>query len=215
MTITQTTDKLTDGKSSWNMYMWQDGVGDKSVNFVDKGDGTYYVVMDINGKWGMLVRKYPNWEAGSKFGANGGIRTLEPGSTVDLVPEGDDMFFTGNGRYKIELTNVSTETLFYMGCFSDWMPDLNYGDPDKAESNACFQDLAASADKWIKMGIDGLRLDAVKHICGGINSYNNTANQTLLKKWYDHCNATYKAAGHSDDIFMVAEAWDGHNYEKY
>jgi glycosidase len=101
-----------------------------------------------------------------------------------------------------------------MGCFSDWMPDLNYGDVSKAETNPCFQDLAASADKWINLGVDGLRLDAVKHICGGIDSYNNASNQTLLKKWYDHCNATYKAAGHTDDIFIVAEAWDGHNNEK-
>jgi len=62
--------------------------------------------------------------------------------------------------------------------------------------------------------VDGFRLDAVKHICGGINSYNHTSNQTLLKKWYEHCNATYKAAGHSDNIFMVAEEWDGHDTEK-
>jgi glycosidase len=124
------------------------------------------------------------------------------------------MSFTGNGRHKITLTNVSTEILYYMGCFSDWMPDLNYGDPAKAETNAAFQDLAASADKWINMGVDGLRLDAVKHICGGIASYSHTANQTLLKKWYDHCNATYQAAGHSDNIFMVAEEWDDHGTEK-
>ena len=212
--ITQTTDKLTDGKATWNMYMWQDGAGDKSVKFVDKGDGTYYLVMDINGKWGMLVRKYADWSAGSKFGASGGVQTLEQGSTVDLVAEGADMFFTGNGRYKIELSNVSTETLYYMGCFSDWMPDLNYGDPAQAESNACFQDLAASADKWIMMGVDGFRLDAVKHICGGINSFSHASNLILLKKWFDHCNATYKAAGHEDDIFMVSEEWDGHNTEK-
>jgi glycosidase len=133
---------------------------------------------------------------------------------MDLVGDGGDMSFTGNGRYKIELTNVATETLYYMGCFSDWMPDLNYGDPAQAETNACFQDLAASADKWITMGVDGFRLDAVKHICGGIDSYNNSANQTFLKKWYDRCNATYKAIGHSDNIFMVGEAWDGHNVEK-
>ena len=214
LTITKTTEKLTDGKASWNMYMWQDGVGDKSVKFVDKGDGTYYLVMDINGKWGMLVRKYADWSAGSKFGANGGVQTLELGTPVNLVGEGADMFFTGNGRYKIELTNVSTETLYYMGCFSDWMPDLNYGDPDHAEDNACFQDVAASADKWINLGVDGFRLDAVKHICGGIGSFNHSANQTLLKKWFDHCNATYRAAGHENDIFMVAEEWDGHNTEK-
>ena len=213
LTIKKTTEAVTNGTSNWNLYMWQDNVGDKAVNFVDKGDGTYYLVMDINGKWGMLVRKYMNWDAGSKFGASG-TTTLTDGATIDLVAEGKDISFTGNGRYKIELTNVSTETLYYMGCFSDWMPDLNYGDPSKAETNPCFQDLAASADKWINLGVDGFHLDAVKHICGGIGSFNHSSNQTLLKKWYEHCNATYKAAGHDDNIFMVAEEWDGHVTEK-
>ena len=211
--VTKTTENVTNGTETWNLYMWNDN-GDKTVKFVRKSDGTYYAVLDISGKWGILVRKYANWDAGSKFGAKNGITTLQEGVSVDLVAEGSDMFFTGSGRYKIELADVSTETLYYMGCFSEWMPDLNYGDVSQAENNPCFQDLAASADKWINMGVDGFRLDAVKHICGGINSYNNASNQTLLKKWYDHCNAAYKAAGHSDNIFMVAEAWDGHNIEK-
>ena len=212
--ITKTNDKPTTGNCDWNLWFWQPGGEGKALKFKDNGDGSYTLVMEILGDCGMLVRKYMNWEAGSKFGASGNGKLTED-QEMDLVADGGDISFTGNGRYKIELSNVSTETLFYMGCFSDWMPDLNYGDPAKAESNACFQDLAASADKWINMGVDGLRLDAVKHICGGINSYNNTANQTLLKKWYDHCNATYKAAGHDDDIFMVAEAWESHNNEKY
>jgi len=214
LTISQTTESVTNGSDSWNLYMWQDGAGDKSVKFVRKSDGSYYLVMDINGRWGLLVRKYPNWNAGSKFGAKAGNTTLQAGKPLELVADGADIFFTGNGRYKIELTDVSTETLYYMGCFSDWMPDLNYGDVSVAENNACFKDLAASADKWMNLGVDGFRLDAVKHICGGIGSYSISSNLTLLKKWYDHCNATYKAAGHSDNIFMVAEAWDGHDTEK-
>lgn len=214
ITITKTSENVTSGSDSWNLYMWQDGNGDKTVKFVKNSDGTYYAVLEISGTWGILVRKYANWDAGSKFGAKAGVTTIQEGIPVELVGDGSDMFFTGNGRYKISLTDVSTETLYYMGCFSDWMPDLNYGDVSQAENNPCFQDLAASADKWINMGVDGFRLDAVKHICGGINSYNNASNQTLLKKWYDRCNATYKAAGHSDNIFMVAEEWDGHNIEK-
>ena len=216
LTITRTTEAVTNGKSTWNMYMWQDGAGDKAVQFVDKGDGIYYLVMDINGKWGLLVRKFMNWDPGSKFGALADDGTVKEGISMDTVSEGGNMWFTGSGRYKIELSNVSTQTVYYMGCFSDWMPDLNYGDVSKAESNACFQDLAASADKWIGMGVDGLRLDAVKHICGGIESYNNTSNQTLLRKWYERCNATYKTAagGHDDDIFMVGEVWDSHGAEK-
>ncbi|MBQ6199402.1 MAG: hypothetical protein IJK44_09255 [Bacteroidales bacterium] len=215
LTITKTSESVTNGTDSWNLYMW-DASGDsgaKTVKFVRRNDGTYYLVMDINGQWGILVRKYANWDAGSKFGAKTAT-TIQEGVAVDLVADGADMSFTGSGRYKIELTDVATETLYYMGCFSDWMPDLNYGDVSQAENNPCFKDLAASADKWINMGVDGFRLDAVKHICGGIGSYNNTSNITLLGKWYDHCNATYKAAGHTDNIFMVAEAWDGHNIEK-
>ena len=212
LTINKTSENVTNGTDSWNLYMW-DGSGDKTVKFVRRNDGTYYLVMDINGQWGILVRKYANWDAGSKFGAKTAT-TIQEGVAVDLVADGADMSFTGSGRYKVELTNVATETLYYMGCFSDWMPDLNYGDVSQAENNPCFKDLAASADKWINMGVDGFRLDAVKHICGGIGSYNNSANITLLGKWYDHCNATYKAAGHTDNIFMVAEAWDGHNIEK-
>ncbi|MBP5676030.1 MAG: hypothetical protein J6W94_03355, partial [Bacteroidales bacterium] len=212
LTITKTSESVTNGTDSWNLYMW-DGSGDKTVKFVRKSDGTYYLVMDINGQWGILVRKYANWDAGSKFGAKTAT-TIQEGVAVDLVADGADMSFTGSGRYKVELTDVATETLYYMGCFSDWMPDLNYGDVSQAENNPCFKDLAASADKWINMGVDGFRLDAVKHICGGIGSYNNSSNITFLGKWYDHCNATYKAAGHTDNIFMVAEAWDGHNIEK-
>ena len=212
LTISKTEEAVTTGTSNWNLWFWTTGDG-QGIRFTDKGDGTYYLVMDINGSCGMLVRKYMNWDAGSKFGASGDGKLTE-GTPMDLMGDGGNITFTGNGRYKIELTNVSTETLYYMGCFSDWMPDLNYGDPAQAETNPTFLDLAASADKWINMGVDGLRLDAVKHICGGINSFNHASNQTLLKKWYEHCNATYKAAGHSDNIFMVAEEWDGHGTEK-
>ena len=212
ITISKTDEPETTGSSTWNLYTWQDGGATRELQFKDRGDGTLYLVLEVNGKRGMLIRKWMNWENGSKFGASGS-GTLTEGTPMDLVGDGADIFFTGNGRYKVELTNVTTETLYYMGCFSDWMPDLNYGDPAQAENNACFQDLAASADKWITLGIDGLRLDAVKHICGGIASWNNTANQTLLDKWYQHCNATYKSVGHTDDIFMVAEAWDSHSVE--
>ena len=213
LTVTKTTEAVTTGSSNWNLYTWKDGSAAQELRFKDRGDGTLYLVFEVNGSCGMLIRKYMNWDPGSKFGASGKV-TITEGKAVDLVPDGEDMSFTGSGRYKIELSNVTTETLYYMGCFSDWMPDLNYGDPATAEDNPTFQALAGSADKWINLGVDGLRLDAVKHICGGINSYNNTANQTLLKKWYDHCNATYKAAGHTDDIFMVAEAWESHGVEK-
>ena len=207
LTITKTDEELTTGSSDWNLWFWQGSSNAKELRFKDRGNGTMYLVMDINGDCGILVRRFMNWDAGSKFGALDNT-TLKEGEPMNLLWNGDDISFKGSGRYKIEISNLSVKTVYFMGCFSDWMPDLNYGDPNQVESNACFQDLAASADKWINMGVDGLRLDAVKHICGGIGSYNNKADRILLGKWYDHCNATYKAAGHSDDIFMVGEVWD-------
>ena len=211
LTVTRTDEAVTSGTLDWNLWFWQ-GDASQAIRFKDRGDGTYYLVMDIDGSCGMLVRKYMNWNAGSKFGASGGGKLTE-GTPMTLVGDGGDITFTGSGRYKVELSDISSETLYYMGCFSDWMPDLNYGDPATAETNPTFQDLAASADKWINLGVDGFRLDAVKHICGGIGSFNHSANRTLLKKWYEHCNDTYQAAGHSDNIFMVAEEWDGHDVE--
>jgi len=216
LTVKATDEAVATGSSTWNLWTWPQAGGDgKATKFVDNGSGTLYQVMDINGTLGMLVRKYDNWNAGSKFGAKSQT-TLTQDTPLDLVADGADIYFTGNGRYRIEVSDYSTETLYYMAAFSDWMPDLNYGAIADVENNATFRDLAASADKWIALGVDGFRLDAVKHICGGIGSYNNAANRKFLKAWYDHCNASYKAAGHSDDIFMVGECWDNHSsVEKY
>ena len=208
--ILETTEPVTSGDSNWNLWLWKAGADGQAIRFKDQGDGTLYVVVDISGPYGLLVRRDMNWDTGSKFGASGN-GTLSEGTAMDLVGDGGDLSFTGSGRYRIELSNLSMQNLYYMGAFSDWMPDLNYGDVSKAETNACFQALAASADKWIGLGVDGFRLDAVKHICGGIGSYNSSSDITLLQKWYAHCNATYQGDG---PIFMVAEAWEGHQAEK-
>lgn len=210
LTITQTTEEVTTGTAAWQLWIWKSGQNSQALKFKANGDGSYYLVTELDGTYGVLVRKN-EWE--EKYGAKSGQSTLTVDKPLDLTPDGGDISFTGSGRYRIEISDLP-DALYYMGAFSDWMPDLNYGDLADLENNACFQDLAASADKWIGMGVDGLRLDAVKHICGGIASYNNTSNHTFLKAWYEHCNATYKAAGHSDDIFMVGEAWDSHNIEK-
>lgn len=206
ITISATSEPVTTGSASWNIWTWIPGQNGKEISFVDDGGGNYHIVLEINGKQGLLLRRDHSWDAGSKFGASAGEFTITEGTSVSLVAEGGDMFFTGSGRYRINLTNVETKTVYYMGAFGSWMPDINYGDVSAAESNACFMTLASSVDKWVGMGIDGLRLDAVKHICGGMNSFNNASNITFLGKWYDRCNATYRKT-HSDDFYMVAEVW--------
>ena len=204
LTVSSTTDAPSTGNATWNLWMWPFGKEGKEVKFADGGDGTYRIVADITGTTGVLVRKASNWDA--KFGANTADFNITEGVPVSLVANGGDMFFTGNGRYSFTLTNTDTKSVYYMGAFGSWMPDINYGDIATAETSESFKALAATVDKWIGLGIDGLRLDAVKHICGGMNSFNNANNITFLKKWYDRCNTTYRKS-HSEDFYMVAECW--------
>ena len=207
LTISSTTEAVTgNGGASWNLWTWEAGHEGKVVTMTDGGNDSYYTVMEINGKTGFLVRKYPNWDSGSKFGAPASEATITEGVPMTLAADGGDIYFNGNGRYRIRISDAVTSSTYFMGAFGSWMPDLNYGDASVAEENACFKDMAASVDKWIGLGIDGLRLDAVKHIYGGMESFNNAANRTFLKKWYDRCNATYRKT-HSDDFYMVGEVW--------
>lgn len=206
LSVSATSDAPTTGNASWNLWMWPEGKDGKEVKFAGNGDGTFRIVADITGKTGVLVRKASNWDAGSKFGASEANMTITEGVPVNLVADGGDMFFSGNGRFCFTLSNVTTKTVSYMGAFGSWMPDINYGDAASAETSAPFIALAETVDKWIALGIDGLRLDAVKHIYGGMNTFNNSANVTFLGKWYDRCNAAYRKT-HSEDFYMVAECW--------
>ncbi len=93
-------------------------------------------------------------------------------------------------------------TKYHSHFWTDWFADLNYGAASTCENSPAFQALCASADKWITMGVDGFRLDAVKHIYHNATS---SENPTFLKKFYDHCNATYQSLGREGNIYMVGE----------
>lgn len=187
------------GSSSWNIFYWNDSRS-TSTNFKDMGNGTLQAVVDFTGYTGFLIRKKPNWDAGSKFGAPAGKTVIEEDKPLTLVANGAD------------ITLSPTNYLYYFSCFSSWMPDLNYGPASSCENSPAFKEIAASADKWINMGVNGLRLDAVKHIYGGISSWDNAANKTFLTKWYQHCNSTYMArAGSSGNLFMVGEVFNEYN----
>ena len=54
LTVTATTDPVTSGTLDWNIYWWT-GAGDHTERFADNGDGTYSMVMDVNGTIGLLV----------------------------------------------------------------------------------------------------------------------------------------------------------------
>ena len=166
----------------------------KMAQFYTAGGSVCTLSIDISSSWGVLVRtNQTQWDS-YKYGAPSSNHQLEWGKELPLSnTDAADILLPG------------MDVLMYHSHFwTDWFADFNYGPASTSDSSPAFKDLAASADKWINMGVNGLRLDAVKHIYWNEDS---DENPTFLDKWYQHCNATYKAAGNSGNIYMVGEVF--------
>ena len=200
VTVTETSEPAQQPNPTGFRWLWIGNAG--NVALYETSTNIFEITLDVDTDWGFLVRdsNKDSWPAGSKYGApqgSGPIKFGEP-FRLDNTSSCGDITFGGRKSY-------------YFASFSGSMPDLNYGKYTECENSPAFKAIAATADRWIRdFGVDGFRLDAVLWIYQG----QTTANQRFLQQWYDHCNATYKAAGHSGDIFMVGEAWDSHNTEK-
>lgn len=161
----------------------------KLMGLYETAAGIFEITVDFNSSWGFLLRtSATSWDGGTKWGGDGQTLTLGTPYAVNNSTAKDITFAGGS---------------YYFASFDKSMPDLNYGPADKASESAAFKALAATADKWINLGVNGLRLDAVMWIY----QKQAEANTAFLKAWYDHCNATYKARGGKGDFYMVGEAW--------
>jgi glycosidase len=89
---------------------------------------------------------------------------------------------------------------FWTGSFAD----INYGAAAKCEQSAPFKAVCKAAEHWIDLGVDGFRLDAVRHI---YHHATTDENPVFLKKFYDYCNDYYKTSGHAGEFYMVGENW--------
>ncbi len=158
-------------------------------------DNVYEVVVNFDSDWGFLIRtNSTNWNTGTKYGAK---------SSTDIITAGEPFtIYPSTSSFDPADIHFSTPLQFHSHLWTDWFADFNYGAADQAEKSGAFQDLAASGDKWVNMGVAGFRLDAVKHIYHNANS---NENPTFLKKWYDRMNETYQATGASDEFYMVGE----------
>ena len=190
LTVTQTTEAAqsgnTDTSVKWFIYE------NNAIRMYKTGNNVYEITLNINNDWGVLVKDDATQWGDHKWGAKAGDQVIEFGKAKTLV-KGDsanDLTFGGNN-------------LKYYASFDASMPDLYYGPYATASQSAAFKDMAAAADKWIKLGVAGLRLDAVIWIYQN----NTTANVSFLKQWYDHCNSTWKSTGGTGDFYMVGEAW--------
>lgn len=189
VTVTETTeDAQAPNKSNPKCWLWYGSITEH-CGMYETGSNIYEITLDMDTEWGFLICTKTDWSSGSKWGGNGGsVAFGEPFPINNTSP--NDITFGGT-------------SIQYFASFDKSMPDLNYGPYANASQSPAFKALAESADKWINMGVNGLRLDAVLWI------YQNrtTANTTFLKQWYDRCNQTYKARGGQGDIYMVGEAW--------
>ena len=219
MTVTETSGSVTPDNPSAKVWIYEGS--EKLHGLTETSPGIFEGTFDIDTNWGFLVKDSKTEWGSHKYGATTGADAVVTfGSTMkimsgdaakDIVFGSVNKGYTGRLHFKVDWTNPAVK---YYGSFGSWMPDLDYGAAASASSSAAFKDLAASAKKWIDMGIDGFRLDAVKHIYESSHNAGQTqANATFLKQWYDTCNGYFHAAGGSGDIFMVGEAWDAPNVE--
>ena len=190
LTITEATGTAqsgnTDTSVKWFIYE------NNAIRMYKTGNNIFEITLSINNDWGVLVKDDATQWGDHKWGARANDKLVEFGKPKTLV-KGDaanDLIFGGSSAQ-------------YYASFDASMPDLYYGPYSEASESETFKDLAAAADKWINMGVAGLRLDAVIWIYQN----NTAANVSFLKQWYDRCNSTWKAHGGKGDFYMVGEAW--------
>lgn len=128
-----------------------------------------------------------------------------PTVTVTETTDAADADNTQGGADDPANVQFSLPTMYHSHFWTAAFADLNYGKAAEAEQSGAFKAVTEAADKWVRMGVDGFRLDAVKHIYH--NAYNDE-NPTFLKKFYDRMNESYKAAGGEGDFYMVGEMLD-------
>ena len=168
--------------------------------FYDDGGGMYSLTVEFNSPWGFLIRTEgtDDWTPGTKFGA---------GSTEDAVIQ----YGVPMPLYSSEDNNAVWDilmpgTLYYHShLWTSWFADFNYGPAAQAEQSPAFKELVRIGQGWIDAGVDGMRLDAVKHI---YHSETSDENPTFLAKFYDAMNGYYQG---SEPFFMVGEVLSEHN----
>ena len=195
ITVTETTEALTgDGQDpTVNRFIYFGDPG-KNHRMHARGNNLYELVIDYASPWGFLVRTADgdDWGAGKKWGAPSKTTYITPGQPFTLNSSAaEDIKFAGSQSYYV-----------YSACYTNWMPDLNYGSISNFKESGPYKAILASVKEWIDRGVDGLRLDMVKHI---YSNPDNQDNPTFWKGFYDDVNAYYKSKGKTDDIFMVGE----------
>jgi glycosidase len=87
---------------------------------------------------------------------------------------------------------------YYYGYFTDRMPDLNY---TNSAVTAKMEDVARF---WLQdIGVDGLRLDAARHL---VEEGTVVENSASTHQWYKNFRTEYKK--YNPEAMTIGEAWD-------
>ncbi len=168
--------------------------------FYANGDNTYHLTTYISTSWGLLIRtSTTNWNSGYKWGAKSSSSKLTLGEAYTL--------YTGSSVADILFS--AQDLVYYHSHFqTSSFADLNYGAIDDVATNKTYLSMLDAAKGWVDRGVDGLRLDAVKHI---YHSATSSENPTFLKQFYEDMDEYYKSQGHADDFYMVGEVLSDHS----
>lgn len=170
------------------------------VKFYDDGGGYYSLAADFDSPWGFLIRTEgtDDWTPGTKYGA---------ASAAEAVIEyGEDFtLYTSTDNNAVKDILMPGTLYFHSHMWTNWFADLNYGPADRAEQSPAFQELVRIGQGWIDRGIDGMRLDAVKHIYHNASS---DENPVFLGKFYDAMNGYFQGG---EPFYMVGEVFSEHN----
>ena len=213
MTVTETTEAPTTGGTYNNpeRYLyWGNGTYSQ---FVDNGTNKYILVLDYQSSWGCLVRttKTDVWTGFTKWGFNATGDQMQLGVAHTLYS--DD-----NPDNVQSIVMPGGEVYYYYTEFGTGMfVDFNYGAASSCQNSDAFKAIMAGVKKWLEMGVDGFRLDAVKHIYA---NETGPENKAFWKAFYNASNTIYKSStakaaragltGWQDEnIFMVGEVLSG------
>ena len=198
VTVTKTDEAAQSSNSDAGVQKYVYFGNDKLYRLYETSTNIFEITVDFVSDWGFLLRTSgSSWDTGTKYGGKLGAGVVKLGEPYTLAVSTKDY----------DPGNLVVEGRCYFGAFGSSMPDINYGKYSSCEESPAFQDLASTADYWIAMGVDGFRLDAVVWVY----QRNHEASIRFLDQWYQHCNSTYHEVGHSDNIFMVGEAWYGNH----
>ncbi|MDE6779272.1 MAG: alpha-amylase [Alistipes sp.] len=173
------------------------GTPAQTLRFHSKGGSLYELVADYSSPWGFLIRTSDtSWDGGTKYGAPSSAAKLTLG-----VP------FTLNNTTAADILFADMDVWqVYSACYTEWMPDLNYGAVSSFRESGPYKAILESVEGWLDKGVDGLRLDMVKHIYSDPDGSENPAFWT---GFYEDVNSYYRSKGRTDDIYMVGEVLSG------